>query len=521
MSAANIISRVTGFLRTMIMAYALGNTMLSSSYQIANNVPNMIYELAMGGVLVTAFLPIYVSVKKREGQRRADEYASNLLGFVFLALLVVALLGTVLAPQIIWTQTFMSDTSESSLAVYFFRFFAIQILFYGIGTIFSGLLNAARDYFIASFASVFNNIVVIITFLGFISIAPHDEGLARTWLAVGTSLGVFVQMAMQLPALRKNGIHLHLRFNFHDPAFKETFSLGLPALVTMIDSAVAVSVYTAIAFGISASGPSVISYSRMWYTLPYAFLAVPITTAMFTEFSNWFAEKDKTAFRSGLVQGARQIFFFMAPCALYLIVFATPLVNMYHAGAFTSDDVTQVATYLMWLAASLPLYALLTYFNKVYSALHDMVTFVRIDIVNTLLQVALFVILGNGIGSWPGLGLTGIAIATFVYNAIAVIVLASLLSRRLGHIERLPLVKNLLTTLGLATLGAAAGFEVLVIIERYAAPLTGGFAQSFLYVLVCGTVAVLATYVPALLLGIPEADFIKHALAKLRRQVRS
>lgn len=515
MSAANIISRLTGFLRTMIMAYALGSTMLSSSYQIANNVPNMIYELAVGGVLVTAFLPVYISVKNREGQGRANEYASNLLGFVFLALLIVSLLGTVFAPQIIWTQTFMSEASESSLAVYFFRFFAIQILLYGIGAIFSGLLNAARDYFIASFASVFNNIVVIITFLGFILIAPNDDGLARTWLAVGTSLGVFIQMMVQIPALRKNGIHLRMGFNFRDPAFRETFHLGLPALVTMIDTTVAVSVYTAVAFGISTSGPSVISYSRMWYTLPYAFLAVPITTAMFTEFSNWFAEKDSAAFRSGFVLGARQILFFMLPCALYLIVFATPLVNMYHAGAFTSDDVTEVATYLMWLAASLPLYAILTYFNKVYSALHDMVTFVKVDIINTLLQIVLFVVLGNGIGSWHGLGLIGVAIATFIYNILGVIILTVLLSRRIGHIEKPPLIKSLFTSMGLAVLGAAVGFETLVMIERYIAPLTGGFAQSFVYVLVCGTVALLGTYIPALLLDVPEAKFLKQALGKL------
>ena len=70
-----IISRITGFMRTWAMAFALGSTMLASSYQVANNLPNMLYELVVGGMLVTAFLPVYVSVKDRLGVKGGNEYA--------------------------------------------------------------------------------------------------------------------------------------------------------------------------------------------------------------------------------------------------------------------------------------------------------------------------------------------------------------------------------------------------------------------------------------------------------------
>ena len=81
-----IISRITGFARTWAMAFALGSTFVSSSYQVANNLPNMLYELVMGGMLITAFLPVYLSVKKQLGDRRGNEYASNLLTIVVVLL---------------------------------------------------------------------------------------------------------------------------------------------------------------------------------------------------------------------------------------------------------------------------------------------------------------------------------------------------------------------------------------------------------------------------------------------------
>ena len=92
----------------------------------------MLYELVVGGMLVTAFLPVYVSVKDRLGVKGGNEYASNLLSLTFIVLGFVALLCTIFAPALIYTQSFMNDQSTMGDAIFFFRFFAMQIVFYGI-----------------------------------------------------------------------------------------------------------------------------------------------------------------------------------------------------------------------------------------------------------------------------------------------------------------------------------------------------------------------------------------------------
>ena len=165
MSVCVLFSRITGFLRTWAMAFALGSSFLSSSYQVANNLPNMLYELVMGGMLVTAFLPVYISVKKKSGTGAGNAYASNLLTLVTIFLGVLSILCMIFPAQVIYTQTFYSDQSSSALATFFFQYFAIQLVFYGASSIVSGLLNANRDYLWSSIAPVANNVIVIATFL--------------------------------------------------------------------------------------------------------------------------------------------------------------------------------------------------------------------------------------------------------------------------------------------------------------------------------------------------------------------
>ena len=337
----------------------------------------MLYELVMGGLLATAFLPVYLSVKKREGKARSEEYASNLLTIVVLGLGIVSLLCMVFPAQVIYTQTFYSNQEEMDLSIFLFQFFAIQVVFYGASSIVSGLLNANRNYLPGAIAPVFNNIIVIVTFLAYAFIAPTNQTLAFYIIAVGNPLGVFVQMAIQIPALRRCGIKLRPRIDLHDPALRETVQIGLPALFVTICSFATVSVSNAASYCFADNGPSVIAYARLWFTFPYSFLTIPVATAMFTELSDMQADGNTRGVIRGIVSGSNQIFFLMIPFAFYLIVFSVPLVTLYHMGAFTDDSITQIASYLAVMAVALPFYGVNTYLQMVFSSIRKMGVFFR------------------------------------------------------------------------------------------------------------------------------------------------
>ena len=358
------LSRITGFIRTWSMAFALGATFLSSSYQVANNLPNQLYELVMGGMLVTAFLPVYISIKKKAGKEAGSVYASNLFTIVILFLGVCTALCLAFPEAIVYTQSFMTDQAEMGTAVLLFQFFAIQTVFYGASTIFSGLLNANREYLWSSAAPIFNNLVVIVTFLAYAAIAPTDPTLALYIIALGNPAGVLLQVLVQLPALKHCGIRLRPRLSLRDAGLRETLRLGLPALAITICTFITVSVMNAASYAFADNGPSVIAYARLWYTLPYSFLAIPITTALFTELSDMYAEGDLAGVMRAMESGTSQILFLLIPFALYLIVFSGPLVTLYHTGAFSEDRISQIAGFLAALALALPFYGVVAHMQK-------------------------------------------------------------------------------------------------------------------------------------------------------------
>ena len=522
MSICVLFSRITGFLRTWAMAFALGSSFLSSSYQVANNLPNMLYELVMGGMLVTAFLPVYISVKKKSGDAAGNEYASNLLTIVTLFLGALSLLCMLFPSFVIYTQTFYSDQSETTQATFFFQFFAIQLVFYGASSIVSGLLNANRDYLWSSIAPVANNVIVIVTFLAYAAIAPSNQQLALYVIAIGNPLGVFVQMAIQLPALKRNGIRLKPRINLHDPALRETLGIGGPTFLVMIISFATVSVMNAASYCFAADGPSVLAYARLWYTLPYSFLAIPITTAMFTELSEMKADGDMKGVTHAIASGTAQIMFLLVPFALYLMVFSVPLVTLYHVGAFTMENITSIASYLAVLALALPFYGVSSYLQKVFSSLRKMGVFAALNFLAGVVQIVL-----TALGAWTTWNgsatpatIECIALASAAFYLVGDGALLLYLRVHLGPIGAKRIFLATLRGLVLGGVGALVGWGVLTALQTFAGPLDGSLIQAFLYVASGGIASLLVTFGLAAKLRVEEAAFITNLVGKAARRLK-
>ena len=510
------ISRITGFIRTWAMGLAMGTTLLSSSYQVACNLPNQLYELVMGGMLVTAFLPVYVSLRKREGEERANQYASTLMGIVLVFLGVVALLATLFAPQVVWTQMFFSPSGDRELVVYFFRFFSVQLLFYGVSAVAGGLLNSRSDYFWSSAAPIANNIVVIFAMFVYYFVSADSPDFAKLVLAVGTPLGVFVQMAMQVPALAKNGVHLKpWRINLHDPALRETLALGIPTLVVTLCSFATVSVQNAAAMAVSDAGSSVLYYARQWFTLPYAFLAVPVTTTLFTELAGMVADRDDAAVRRTIISGTQQNFFSIVPFMLYLIVFAVPLVSLFRAGSFDWTSVSLVSGYLAVMALSLPFYACFLFMQKVFSALRAMKQYAVCNLVVSVVQVVLTIVLCLGAGSWSGFGLAGVALAQIAFFVLGTVWCYAYLSKRLGGIGLKTLVGSFVSSLLVGAAGAAVGAVLIWALQAFVMPIeAGGIPWALACIVVGGLASLVVTYGLGVVLHVPGSAFIGRIVAR-------
>lgn len=505
MTVLTIVSRVTGFIRTWAMAAAIGMSLLSSSYQVANNLPNMLYELVMGGMLVTAFLPVYMGVRREQGREASNEYVGNLLGILLLLLGGISVLGTVFAPGFIWTQSFLSgDGGSMDTAAFMFRFFAIQILFYGLGSVFSGVLNAHRDYFWSTFAPVLNNVIVIASFMGFDPVsAQFGEHAGVILISLGTTLGVFVQMACQIPALGKHGVHPHIHIDFKDPALRQTITLGIPTLLATVCMFVSTSITNAAALVVQPeTGPSVIAYARLWYTLPYALIAASLSTALYTELSHDAQEQDYDSVRTGISSGVTQMLFFLIPFALYLIVFARPLNMIYCAGKFDESGVALVSEFLIYLALSLPLYGVVVLMQKSFSALLDMKPYGRYCLYSAIGQAGSVLLFGVVLGY----GMPAIALSYVVDYVILVGCSLWWLRRRLQGLQVKSILHGCFFGLLLGGLGAAAGAGVLWALENYVGALGGSILITLGYVCIAGMASLAVTFGLAIVFKMPEVS---------------
>lgn len=509
MSVLVIVSRLTGFLRTWGQAAALGVTVTASCYTVANNLPNQLYELVMGGMLATAFLPVYLSVKERSGREGANRYTSNLLSIVMLILGAVTLLSFVFAAQVVWTQSFgATEEFDFDLATWFLRFFAIEVVLYALSAVISGALNAERDYLWSNAAPIFNNIVCTASFFGYMYLVDSSPRLALLVLAIGNPLGVAVQVIMQLPSLRRHGIRLRPMVDWHDPSLVETLSIGIPSLVVTICSFITVSVQTSSALSVTVSGSSIAYYTRIWYTLPYSVFAIPITTAMFTELSNYVSKGDLRATARGVAFGTSKIMFMLVPFMLYLMVFSVPLITLMAGGRFSPDQVQLTAEYLVVLAASLPFYGICTYQQKVCSALRRMNLFMVAIVLGSAMQVVFCLALT------PVFGLMMVPLSSVFFFALVDLVTFVSLRRQLGPMGMGSVLASTTKALVLGAAGAGVGYVLLALLGAMLGPVGGSAARAALYCVVAGIPSVVVTYGVAIALHMPEASTFANLLGR-------
>jgi putative peptidoglycan lipid II flippase len=173
MSAATTLSRITGYARTMTQAAVLGTGAAANAYTLSNMLPTQLYELFMGGLLSSILVPLLVERLTRAGEEDARRLTNALLTLILPFLAVLSVLAFVFAGPLVELLTAWGPSGDlsreeareaTSLAVLLFRVFALQILFYGVGAVATGVLNSHRRFFLPTFAPVLNNLLVIASF---------------------------------------------------------------------------------------------------------------------------------------------------------------------------------------------------------------------------------------------------------------------------------------------------------------------------------------------------------------------
>ena len=514
MSVGTALSRVTGFLRLSAMAYALGiaETRLADAYNIANITPNIIYELALGGILSSVFVPVFVEWLQSRGREAAWDVARKVLGIAAVSLSIICVLGIVLSPWIIRLYTVGVPAGQrqlvQDLASFFLRWFMPQIVFYGIGAVATGLLNAHRRFAVPMFAPILNNLIVIATFLTFAAMSHPGQAVLATGpqklvLAVGTTLGVVAMTVALWPSLRRLGFRFRWRPRWLDEAVIRIAHLAKWVVVYVVANQLGYLVVLILAARVKG-GYTAYAAAFMLFQLPHAIFVVSVFTALLPAMSSRWVDGDRSAFRELLARGIRWTAVIVVPAALGYLVLAVPIVRLLLQHGVTRPRSTDlVAGILVFFSLGLFSFSTFQLLLRAYYSMQDTRTPALVNIAAVGLNVIVDLLFVLALG----MGVRGLALGHATAYTFGSIALLALIRRRLGGVDGRRILSGLSRTLLAGGVTAGVAWVASEAIGRWVDTSTlGGQAAQVLGAVAAGILAFLAT---ALMLRVDEVDVVR------------
>ncbi len=392
---ASLISRITGFGWKVMLVWAIGIGFENDSFNVANTLPNIVYELLLGGVLASIVVPLLV--RSHDDPDGGEAYTQRLLTVALTLLGFATVLAVLAAP--LFTALYVDTGSVAAnpeLTTAFAYLLLPQILFYGIFALLSAVLNAKHEFGGPAWAPVVNNLVVMAT-IGVFALVPGEIStdpvrLGDTKLLVlgiGVTLGIVAQAVLLIPPLLRTGFRFRWNWGI-DARMKEFAGLAAWILGYVAISQVGYIVTTRVLTGGSAGGMTAYYNAWLLFQLPYGVIGVSLLTAIMPRMSRAAADGDHRKLISDLSYASRISTVTLLPIAAVMTVVGSSIgVALYSFGKSDPESARRLGEALAIAAFGLLPYALVMLQLRVFYALKDARTPTLIMLVMTVVKIPL------------------------------------------------------------------------------------------------------------------------------------
>ena len=353
MALGTIISRITGFIRGILIVAVLGTTLLADTYNVANTMPNILYNLLVGGALTAIFIPQLV--RSFESEDGGDDFASRLVTTISLILLILVLLGMFFAPNLVrlYAPEFFTEgfAREQEIAIAFTRYCLPQIFFLGLFTMLGQVANARGSFGPLMWAPIANNLVGIALFGGFLlfSTGIDIDSITQPQIALlgwGTTFSVVVQALVLVPVIKKLGITIKPKLGV--AGLGKSFKLAgwtlVYVLISQLGYLVTVNVATAAAVrsfndGVETGvGYTPYTFAYFVMLLPYSIVTISIITAILPHISKLALDGKREEVKAQLVRAIRLVGVITVPSAVAFLLFGPLITESIFIGISTEDS---------------------------------------------------------------------------------------------------------------------------------------------------------------------------------------
>ncbi|WP_260853209.1 murein biosynthesis integral membrane protein MurJ [Corynebacterium glyciniphilum] len=520
MAVATLLSRITGFLRTVLIGSALGAE-VASAFNTANTLPNLITELVLGAVLTSLVVPLLVRAEKEDPDRGAA-FIRRLLTLTFTLMMTVTVIAVLAAPLL----TRMSLDSDGKVNIGMSSAFAYlvlpQIVFYAMFAVMMAVLNTKGIFKPGAWAPVVNNVVTLAV-LGIYYLLPDDTKLSPTdnvtitdphimLLGLGTTVGVVVQAAIMVPYLRRAGVDMRPLWGLDD-RLKQFGGMALAIVVYVLISQIGWVLNNRIASG-QGDAPTI--YMQAWQLLqvPYGVIGVTLLTAVMPRLSRNAADGDDKAVVKDLTMATRLTMLALVPVIAFFTAFGTLIAPALFAyGSYSLDTANVLGWTISFSAFTLVPYAIVLLHLRVFYAREEVWTPTFIIGGITVTKVALAYVAPH-VASEPRLVVVLLGAANGMGFVAGAIIGHRLLKRSLGHLGMRSVLKTSLWALGASVVSALIVWRLDALVDRFLIP--DGFMFGFLVRLLISGVVFLAIVMLILSRSkLPEVMTVGATLARL------
>jgi len=336
-SSFTLLSRITGFIRDLLIARAFGAGMLTDAFFVAFKLPNLLRRLFAEGAFSQAFVPILAEYKNKNGDDASRQLVSKVASLLTLVLLVVAALGVLGAPLLVYVSApgFADEPAKFDLTVLLTRITFPYIAFMSLVALSAGVLNTWSRFSIPAFTPVLLNVAMI---LGATVLAKHFDPpvLALAW---GVLLGGVLQLALQIPALMRLNMLPRPTVDFSDPGVRRILILMGPATLGVSVAQVSLLINTIFASFLGTGSVSWLYYADRLMEFPAGMLGVALGTILLPSLAKHYADESPEEYSRLLDWGLRLTVLLALPAAAALAVLAVPLIStLFFYGEFTEHD---------------------------------------------------------------------------------------------------------------------------------------------------------------------------------------
>ena len=486
-----LISKITGFIRDIILAQSFGASIITDAYLTALNIPVVLFD-GISSSLGTTYIPMFFKIKEEDGNDSVNKFTSNILNIVILLSIIFIIISVIFTPYIVKIFAIGFKGEEFKLTVKFSRILIFSMIFIATNGLISSYLVANGKFYISGLVTIPFNIFCIISII--IGSLTNSK-----IMVIGTLIAYIAQLLFQIPFLLKTGYKHNLKINLKDENIKKILYLIVPVFLGSYVNQINAIVNRTLASTLEFGSITALNYANKLNIFAVGILVISISTVMYPILSKLASENNIVEFKRSLLRNIDIVVIVMLPIMIGIMILSTPIVKiLFEQGSFNSHDTYLTSTALFYYSVGIVAVGIRDITSRAFYSLQDTKTPVKNAVIAVFINMICSIILVKV------LGIGGLAVSSSISSILGALLLILDLRKKIGN---LGLKSSILTFIKCSIASIIMG---ILVINSYNIVLN--FSTEIIALIISVFIGIFTYYIMNIILRVDEVLIITNQI---------